>query len=38
MLMVKLILLQFKLIQEDISSNLTVIVITVSLMNWHVDI
>lgn len=27
-----------KLIQEDISSNLTVIVITVSLMNWHVDI
>ena len=38
MLMVKLIPLQFKLIQEDISSNLTVIVITVSLMNWHVDI
>lgn len=35
---VKSILLQFKLIQEDISSNLTVIVITVSLMNWHVDI
>ena len=30
--------LQFKLIQEDISSNLTVIVITVSLMNSHVDI
>ena len=28
----------YQLIQEDISSNLTVIVITVSLMNWHVDI